>query len=78
MAGKGTNMFFFVLALLIAGPLGLISAFLCLAWLWEYITSCFFSLARFCGAGSSIKGFLFGLLAMGCFSAIKATWDKSK
>jgi hypothetical protein len=78
MANKGTSMFFFILSLTVAGPIGLVAAIFALSWAWEYIRGCFFSLSYICGQGEILKTMICGAVALGCFALIKGTWDKSK
>lgn len=78
MAGKNGSMALFVIALVIGGPVSLISGALSLAWGWEYIRGCFFSLSYYCGQGDVFKAVVFAAVAAGCVTWIKSSWDKSK
>lgn len=78
MAGKTGNMFLFVLGLVVLAPIGLVSGFLALAWAWESIAGCFFSLSYSCGQVQWFKAFLFGAVAYGCLTIVKNLWDKTK
>ena len=71
-------MFIFILALVIGGPIAIISAFLSAAWVWEYLRGCFFSLSNYCGQSHIFKAMIFGAIAYGCFLLIKSTWEKTK
>ena len=75
---KGSNMALFVLALVVAGPIGLVAGIIGIGWLWEYVAGCFFSLSYACGQGELLKGMLFGAVSIGSLNLIKNTWDKSK
>ena len=78
MAGKSAEMTKFIIGLLVLTPVGLVSGFLGLAWAWEWITSCFFSLSNYCGQAESFKAIIFLLIAVASFSGIKSLWEKTK
>ena len=78
MANKGKNMFLFIASLTVAGPIGLVAAIFAISWAWEYVRGCFFSLSYVCGQGEIFKTGICGAVALGCFTLIKSTWDKSK
>jgi hypothetical protein len=78
MSGKSAEMGKFIAGLLVLTPIGLVSGVLALGWAWEWLAGCFFSLATYCGQGASFKAIIFGVIAAGCFTAIKSLWDKSK
>jgi hypothetical protein len=71
-------MILFILVLVIAGPLGLLAGLFSLAWMWEYLSGCFFSFSNFCGQDKILKGMLFGAIAIGCFASIKKMWDRTR
>jgi hypothetical protein len=78
MAGKSARMMQFVFGLVILSPIGLISGFLGLAWAWEYLAGCFFSLSYTCGQDKSFKAAIFLFIAYGCFAGVKSLWSKTK
>lgn len=68
----------FVLAAIFLVPIGLVSGLLALGWLWDFISSCFFSLSYYCGMGMSFKAAIFALITFGCFTALVKLWNKAK
>ena len=78
MAGKSASMMQFILGLVVLSPIGLVAGVLGLAWAWEYLAGCFFSLSYVCGQDKSFKAIIFLLIAGGCFTGIKNLWDKTK
>jgi hypothetical protein len=78
MAEKSAAMTKFVLGLVILSPIGLIAGLLGLAWAWEYLRGCFFSLSNYCGQGEVFKAVVFLAIAAGCFTGIKSLWEKAK
>jgi len=78
MAGKSSSMFLFVLSLVVLGPIGLVAGIIGLGWAWESFSGCFFSLSYVCGQVEWFKAFIFLAIAVGCFTAIKSMWAKSK
>jgi hypothetical protein len=78
MANKSAAMVKFVFGLVILGPLGLVSGFIGLAWVWEYLAGCFFSLSYYCGQDKTFKAVVFLFVAGGCFTGIKSLWAKAK
>ena len=78
MSNKAGSMFIFILGLVIAGPIGLAAAVLSLAWGWQYVAGCFFSLSYSCGQVDLFKGMIFGALAFGYFTLLKTLWSRAK
>lgn len=78
MAGKSASMVKFIFGLVVLSPIGVVSGVLGLAWAWEYLAGCFFSLSYYCGQDKSIKSIFFLFLAVGCFTGIKSLWSKTK
>ncbi len=78
MAGKSARMIQFILGLVVLSPIGVVSGFLGLAWAWEYLAGCFFSLSYTCGQDKSFKAVVFLAIAGGSFAGIKTLWDKAK
>lgn len=78
MAGKSAAMTKFILGLLILTPVGLASGLLGIAWAWEWISGCFFSLSNYCGQSESFKAIIFLMIAAGSFTGVKSLWEKTK
>jgi hypothetical protein len=78
MAGKSASMMKFIFGLVVLSPIGVISGFLGLAWAWEYLAGCFFSLSYYCGQDKSFKAAIFLFIAFGCFAGIKSLLEKTK
>ena len=78
MAGKSSEMAKFIAGLLFLAPAGLITGFIGIAWLWEFVSGCFFSLSNYCGQSESFKAALFLFAAYGCFRGIMKLWEKTK
>ena len=78
MNSKSTSMFYFVVALLVLGPIGVVAAVLCLGWAWQSISGCFFSGSYSCGQVEWFKAFIFGAIAYGCLNGISTLWNKTK
>jgi hypothetical protein len=78
MVGKSASMTKFIFGLVVLSPIGVISGVLGLAWAWEYLAGCFFSLSYYCGQDKSFKAAIFLFIAFGCFAGIKSLWSKTK
>lgn len=68
----------FIFGLVVLSPIGVLSGILGLAWAWEYLAGCFFSLSYVCGQDKSFKAIVFLLIAGACFTWIKNMWDRAK
>lgn len=78
MSSKSSAMVKFVLGLVLLSPVGLICGFLGVAWLWEYLSGCFFSMSYYCGQGDAFKAAIFLTIAGASFTGIQKLWAKTK
>jgi hypothetical protein len=78
MASKSAAMSKFVLGLIFLLPIGLVAGVIGIAWGWEYISGCFFSLSYTCGQDNLMKTVIFIGTSVGSFTLIKNLWDKTK
>ena len=78
MANKSVEMVKFVFGLVVLAPIGCVAGFIGLAWVWEYVSGCFFSLSYYCGQDKLFKAIVFLFISGGCFTGIKTLWDKTK
>jgi len=78
MGSKPSAMVKFVLGLIVLGPLGLIAGFLGVAWLWEYLSRCFFSFSYYCGQNDALKATIFVFISGASFAGIAKLWERAK
>lgn len=78
MANKSIAMLKFTIGLVVLAPIGTVAGFLGLAWFWDYLAGCFFSLSYYCGQDKVFKAIVFIFISGGCFSSIKYLWARTK
>ena len=78
MANKSASMLYFVIGLVVLGPVGLISGFFSLGWAWDSISGCFLNASMACGQTEWFKAFIFGAITYGCFTSISKLWNRTK
>jgi hypothetical protein len=74
MSKRSIKMTYFVVALVILGPIGVISGIFSIGFLWDSLSGCFFSLSRSCGSFQSFAAVIWGMIAAGSFIGIQRLW----
>jgi hypothetical protein len=78
MANKSVAMIYFIITLVVFGPIAIASGLIGAAWAIQSIAGCFFSLSYVCGQVEWLKAFIFGAIAYGSVVLILKMWGKAK
>jgi hypothetical protein len=78
MANKSMAMLYFVITLIVCGPIAIACGLIGAAWAIQSIGGCIFSLSYVCGQTEWLKAIVFGGIAYGCVVLILKMWGKAK